>query len=124
MSSETDNAFSFAQDTSKQLLALATGIITITVALLGDIKARFPSAAFAELHVAWILDATSVAFGILTLMALTDRTAQGTPLSRSAITARSSDSLYEWSVRFLFLSQLLTFLAALCFTIAFGIRAT
>ena len=124
MSEMTNTAFSFAQDTSKQVLVVATGIITITVALLGDIKAKLPSAAFADLHVAWVLDAVSVGFGVFTLMALTGRIARGTSLSASAATAPPSDPLYAWSVRILFLFQLLTFLVALFFTIAFGIRAT
>jgi hypothetical protein len=124
MSERTDTAFSFAQDTSKQVLVLATGIITITVALLADIKAKFPSAAFADLHIAWALDAVSVGFGVFTLMALTGRIARGSPLSALAATQPSSDPLYVWSVRILFLCQLLTFLVALFFTVAFGIRAT
>ena len=52
------------------------GIITITVAVLGNVKAKSPSAAFIDLHVAWILDAASVLFGVGMLMVLTARMAE------------------------------------------------
>lgn len=123
MSDHTDLAFSAARDTSKQVLVLATGIITITVAVLGNVKAKLPSAAFTDLHVAWILDAASVLFGVGTLMALTARMAEKTSLSTSA-NEHLSGPHYAWIVRVTFVLQLLTFLVALFFTIAFGIRAT
>jgi hypothetical protein len=47
-------------------------------------------------------------------MTLTAHAARGKP---------SSESIYAWNVRICFLAQLATLLAALGFTVAFGIRA-
>ena len=112
---EVHKAFDFALETSKQVSLLATGIITVTVAFLGDLKKAFPGAAFCDLHVAWIFDAFSVLFGVLTMMALTGHIGSGKP---------TVESIYASNVRVLFALQLLTFLVALGFTVAFGIATT
>lgn len=112
-SQHSESAFGFAADTTKQLLLLATGIITITVALLGDLKKTHGT--FSFLHVAWILDATSILLGVITLMALTGQVSQGN---------QSSGGIYAGNVRIGFLLQLAAFVSALGFTIAFGISAT
>lgn len=114
MADRTDTAFAFAQDTSKQVLVLATGIITITVTFLGSLKKNVPSHAFIDLHIAWILDAVSVTAGVLTLMALTGHLGRGKP---------TAERIYAGNVTFFYLLQFGTFVTGLAFTIAFGIRA-
>lgn len=114
MGDATEQAFSFAQDTSKQVLALATGAITITIALLGEIKKAAPAATYSLLHWAWILDGLAVLFGVLTLMTLTGQ------LGRSEAKA---DSIYALNVRIFYAAEFVMFVAGLGFTVAFGISA-
>lgn len=113
MADQMNDAFSFAQDTSKQVLVLATGIITITVALLGSLKKVAPPGALTNIHWAWILDGVSVLAGVLTLMALTGH------LSRNP--KPPTEAIYAANVRILYLAQFASFIAALVFTVAFGI---
>jgi hypothetical protein len=64
-------SFDYAQDVTKQLITLATAIITITITLLGGIFKDAPSNARTVLVVAWGLYAVSVLAGIATLLNLT-----------------------------------------------------
>jgi hypothetical protein len=116
MSSPAEQAFSFAQETSKQVLTLSTAIIGITVALLGSLKEGASPHSLTYLHDAWICAGLSVLFGVVTLMALTGH------LGRD--TKPAADMIYSGNVRWAYGLQFLTFLVALGFTIAFGISTS
>jgi hypothetical protein len=49
VSDHTDHAFTAAQESCKQVLALATGIVAITVALIKELKEVAP-AGLTDLH--------------------------------------------------------------------------
>ena len=71
MNEQLRKAFDFAQETSKQLISLATGIIALTITFAKDFLGGvhgFPK--FLGI-LAWALLLASVGFGLLTLMALT-----------------------------------------------------
>ncbi len=115
MSDHDAQAFSFAQETSKQIITLATGLIAITVALLGQLKTIAHGDALSYLHIAWTCAGISVLFGMGTLMALTGHLGQGTELRASAI--------YSKNVQVTASLQVAAFLGALGFTVAFGISS-
>jgi hypothetical protein len=70
-------AFDFAQETTKQMIALAVGILTITATFHDDLaKAKHPPPTW-SMQWAWICYAVSVCAGAWTLMALTGSLARG-----------------------------------------------
>lgn len=116
MNSSTEHAFGFALETSKQLLTLATALIGVTVALLGSLKRVASAHALSYLHDAWISAGLSVVLGVITFMALTGHLGRGN--------APTPNVIYSGNVRWACGLQFLTFLAALAFTILFGIAAS
>jgi hypothetical protein len=116
MDTRTEQAFSSAQEASKQVLTLATGLIAITVALLGNLKSAVQSSALVYLHSAWICAGVSVLFGIVTLMLLTGQLGRGEQFAPEAI--------YSRPIMVAFLGQFGLFVAALGLTITFGVAGT
>src|SRR5690242_1048270 len=56
MSGDTGaKAFDFAQDVTKQLITLSTGVIALTITFLKDVATKAPSGALDFLHIAWVL---------------------------------------------------------------------
>ena len=100
MSNPAEQAFSFAQETSKQVLTLATAIVAITVALLGNLKTVTTPHALTYLHDAWIFAGISVFFGVATLMALTGH------LGRSKEPVKP-EAIYSGNVRWCYGLQVL-----------------
>jgi hypothetical protein len=109
-------AFAFAQDTTKQVVTLSTGLIAITVAFLGDIEKTASPGALTWLHDAWITAGLSAGFGVLTLMMLTGHMGGDNPPEAKAI--------YSWPIRLCYGLEFLAFGLALFCTIKFGIRAS
>lgn len=107
----TENAFSFAQEVTKQLITLSTAIIALTITFLKDIVGDAPASADKFVEIAWVLYIVSVFFGILALMSLTSSLTSATP------------SVWATDTRIVSALQILCFVAALGFTVAFGFHA-
>jgi len=113
---EADNgarlkAFDFAQDTTKQLLTLATGTVALTITFLKDLAKGAPDWAVWTLSAAWFVFLVSVVFGVATLMALT-----------GSVVDRHRDVYDQGILRWARL-QILSFLVAVVLTIVFGVAA-
>ncbi|WP_371400853.1 hypothetical protein OHA10_23095 [Kribbella sp. NBC_00662] len=64
-------AFDFAQDVTKQLITLATGIVALSITFVKDFANGAPKGARILLATSWFFYLLSTIAGILTLMALT-----------------------------------------------------
>lgn len=71
MKENQKKSFDFAADTTKQLITLATAIITLTVTFSKDIIGVGDNSPKTLLVWTWAIFILSILFGILTLMALT-----------------------------------------------------
>jgi hypothetical protein len=116
MDGRTEQAFSSAQEASKQVLTLATGLVAITVAFLNNLKSAVSSSALVYLHLAWICAGVSVLCGIVTLMLLTGQLGRGEKFAPEAI--------YSRPIAWAFLGQFGLFIAGLALTIACGVVGT
>lgn len=116
MDDRSQKAFEFAQETTKQLLTLSTGIIALTITFSTDVLKQVPSEAKLFLVWAWLAYIVSTIFGIWTLMALT-----GTlePKDKSKVPA----SIRGGNVTIPSTIQILSFLVGIILTVVFGIRA-
>jgi hypothetical protein len=108
-----EKAFDFAQETTKQVIALAAGVLTITVTFHADLEKATVRPATWPLQWSWVCYAVSVVAGILTLMALA-----GT-LERS----QGDPTIYGWNVRSTSLLQLGAFGAGIVLTAIFAWNA-
>ena len=71
MDDQTKTAFDFARDCTKQLITLATGIITLEITFKKDFVGTLPSNARIYVLLSWLAFLLSVVFGVWTLLALT-----------------------------------------------------
>lgn len=71
MDERQKKAFDFVSDYTKQLITLATGIITFMVTFLSDEVKSSGMASKSLLVLSWLLFTLSICFGIMRLMALT-----------------------------------------------------
>jgi hypothetical protein len=111
----TDNeqkAFDFAQDATKQLITLATGVIALTVTFLHDIAGNSHHDAI-WLHLGWVSFVVSIVLGIATLQLLTGNMHNGT-----------ADGIYANSIRLMSASQSFFFLVAVGLTIFYAWAAS
>jgi len=115
MEPRIEKAFDFAQEVAKQLIALATGVVALTITFLTDVAAEGAGDLWA-LRLAWVLFLVSVALGAVTLMALSGN------LERPHGGA-TTPSIYSRNITLPASLQVLTFLAALVCTIWFGFTA-
>jgi hypothetical protein len=105
-------AFDFSADLTKQLITLATGIITITITFSHDFVKNPAAAPKGLAYTAWYFFLASIFFGILTLSALTgdldakDKTAEPT--------------IFKPNIIIFSVPQFLTFFAGLAYTILFA----
>jgi ketosteroid isomerase-like protein len=83
-------AFTFASDTTKQLIALTSAIIAVTVTFAKDIFAIAPGVSKVALVVAWLGYITSLVFGVFTLMALTGEISSS-PAVKTAASAPAAE---------------------------------
>jgi hypothetical protein len=102
--------FAFAQDLTKQLLTLASGIIALTITFLKDVAAENGGAAQGWIQAAWVAYLISISFGVLTLMSLTDNIAK-------------DKSIHEKETRIVAGVQIVSFAIALLLTVIFGFEA-
>ena len=108
-------AFDFVSDYTKQLITLATGIITLTVTFLGDELKASSVWSKSLLIASWGLFTLSICFGIMRLMALTgnlDPIKQGTKPNLTITSA---------NVRKTGMAQILAFALGLFLSVVFGI---
>jgi hypothetical protein len=115
ISKEVEKAFDFAQEATKQLITLATGVIALTITFLTDVVERAPEGSIGFLQAAWILYLVSIVFGILTLLMLTgalERPGEG-----------RTPSIYRGNIVACSIVQVLTFSAAVALTLVFGFKA-
>jgi hypothetical protein len=107
-------AFDFAQETTKQLLTLATGIIALTITFLKDVAGTASHDDRLYLQWGWIVYLVSIAFGVLTLMALTgnlERPGDG-----------GSPSIYRGNIRLLSIGQIAAFFIGTVLIVIFAIK--
>jgi hypothetical protein len=107
--------FDYVQDATKQLLALSTGVVTITVSFLKDIVTQAPPDARTVLYIGWGLFALSIFGGVATLFNLAGH------VGRAA--EPDSDGIYVYGIRIFSAIQLVSFALALFAVVYFGARA-
>jgi uncharacterized integral membrane protein len=105
-------AFASARDTAKQLITLATSILTVTITFQREIAPLDVPDRGTLLLAAWVAFAASVGFGAAGLIALTAEQAQ----------RRREPTLTFWAVRWPLLLQVLAFLIATGLIVWFGSR--
>lgn len=116
MSDAEKKAFDFAQETTKQLLTLATAIFALTITFIREIaNTTRAEEALAWLHWGWGLYVASIAFGVMTLLTLTG----------NLVRPHGGDTptIYGGNIRVMAGLQILSFAAALVLTAVFGIEA-
>lgn len=111
-SSNKAKAFDFAQDATKQLIALSTGTIAITITFLRDLAAHASSDAIRSVEVAWLAHGFSILFGICTMLQLAGH------LDKS-----EEPTIYGGGITIMSLLQIVAFLVGVGFTVAFGFQS-
>lgn len=109
--STRQKAFDFAQQATKQLITLATGIIALTITFLTDVVDEIDGVAMWFLRASWISYLLSVVAGFMTLLTLAGQ------LERPG---DEGPSIYAKPITIFSVSQVVTFLVALTLTLAFG----
>lgn len=111
MTSRIEKAFEFAQETTKQLITLATGVIALTITFLSDVVKDAPPGSQTMIQIAWIAYLISIVSGIFGLMALTGN-----------LETAEDDSLTIYAKNIVIFSaiQVCAFCAAVALTLAFG----
>jgi hypothetical protein len=109
---KVSKSFDFAQDVVKQLITLATAVLTITVTFLDKVLAPAPKGAKIMLGAGWLVYLVSILFGVFTLMTLSGKLATTDP-----------PSIYDGGIRIMSGIQILLFVVATGLTIGFGIWA-
>lgn len=108
-----EKSFDFAADVSKQLITLATGVITLTITFSEKIIESPSNSSNILMLLSWVCFGVSILFGIMTLMALT-----GILGKQSEGTLRPS--IYTKSVTLPAIIQIIAFLIALVLSIWYG----
>lgn len=94
--------FEFASDVTKQLITLATGVVTLTVSFSSDVLSLAAGNGRGILTASWIVFLASVLAGIVTLMALTGHLGAG-----------AGGTIYSGNVRILSVTQIVLFLGGI-----------
>lgn len=115
MNPRAEKAFDFALDLTKQLIALASAVIALTITFLTDVAKDAPAGTAVWLQIAWILYLLSIAFGLFTLSALTGALADED--------AEEPPSINTGNIRRIAGAQLFSFFVALALTLVFGFKA-
>jgi hypothetical protein len=114
MDAAVEKAFDFAQEVTKQLITLSTGIIAVTITFLVDVVDE-GGGRVGALELAWVFYLVSVAFGIFALMSMSgnlERPGEG-----------KAPSIYAPNIVFGSIGQILCFAAGLASTLVFGFTA-
>jgi hypothetical protein len=116
MDEQRKKAFDFAQETSKQLITLATAIIGLTITFAKDFVGSVHGFPRLLAVLSWALLLASVAFGLLTLMALTGSL-------EPAAGGSTAPSIRGSNVTAPAIAQVLLFFLGLSIAVLFGILA-
>lgn len=130
-----DKAFSFALEQTKQLITLATAVITISVSLLGNVLDELAGGSMAWLRTAWLAFLLSIVFGVWSIAAMTGALASTPQLWTAAPEAPSEGEagggdratephLFAFSIVLPSSLHVVSFLLGLVCTIIFGWTAT
>ena len=114
MEENIKKAFDFACETTKQLITLSTGIITVTITFSKDILAMGKGGHNIILMASWILFLLSIILGVWTLMALTGELE---PVGKEV----KKPSIRGKNVTFPSTLQILFFLMAIGLAVAYGV---
>ncbi|MFL0797319.1 MAG: hypothetical protein K6L73_07490 [Cellvibrionaceae bacterium] len=114
--SRSQLAFEYARDATKQLMALATGIIALTVTFSKDFIGTVPDETKWHITWIWILLLTSVFFGQICLMTLTG-------ILGSNKDPKPPLNIYNSTVKITSILQFTTFFLGLSLTVKFAISA-
>lgn len=121
MEERIKKAFDFAADATKQLITLSTAIIALTITFSKDIIGAANIGNSTSIFTAWILLIVSVIFGILTLLALTGNLQ---PMKKNDPESEGKEiepvNINNNNIRLFSGIQILSFVAALFFTVYFG----
>ena len=114
MDDQTKTAFASASDTSKQLIALATGLLALEITFAKEVIVRLDAVAKCLIGTSWVLLLLSVVAGVWTLLALAGTLGQ--------TTVPTAQSIFGRNVRVPAILQILLFLGGLILTVWFGVR--
>lgn len=116
MNDQINKAFDFAQEIAKQLISLATAVITVTLTFSHDFATHATGWIRELVPCSWGLLLFSIVAGIWTLMALTGNLQQLGPNSQPP-------SIRTRNVTFPAIVQILSFLFGMLLVILFGALA-
>jgi hypothetical protein len=108
MDEHVSKAFDIAQDSSKQLLTVAAGIVVLTITFFEDFGKHAPFSAKILLAVAWTVYCISILCGIFTLQTLAGNLENG------------KLSIYQFNTKLFSIAQIATFVIALILTVIAG----
>jgi hypothetical protein len=106
-----EQAFEFAQETTKQLITLATGTIALTITFLKDLAQAAPDWSLYLLALGWLGYLVSVVCGVMTLQLLTGAVRD----PDATVDAPDLASMAKW--------QFLAFVLGTTLTVLFGVAA-
>lgn len=116
--SSSDKAFAFAQDATKILITLATGVLALTVTFSEQVLQSTSSnslevvgAGVAQLVYAWLLYAFSIFFGLWGILAMT-----------GVLGRTETPTIYAPSIRLPCGLQIITFIGGTAFLVWAGIN--
>jgi len=104
-------AFEFAQEVTKQVITLSTGVLSLSVTFMKDIipENEFTHGLKSLLAASWIVFSIAILFGILALMAMTGN-----------LSKPSKDGPYSNNIRFFAGLQIITFFIGIVLTVIFA----
>lgn len=118
--SQSQKAFDFCADASKQLIILSTAIIAFMVTFAKEFTTTVPQEVKNLAYWAWSLHILSMCLGILVLLALT---AQLEPITQSTDTASQTTPTIRGAAATYSFLQIITFVSAMILSVWFGINA-
>ena len=116
ISDKLKKAFDFAQDTTKQLISLATGIIAITITFTKDILGNLPPGTKVYLGLSWLIFFLSIIFGVWALLAMTG-SLEPKKGEKESISIRGSNVTLPSAL------QIISFLLGLALAIVYGMES-
>ena len=127
MDEQKKQAFVFAQDTTKQLITLSTGIIALTITFSKDVLGTSSLFQQSLLVWSWLSFLLSVVLGVWTLLALTgtlepEEIVATKKTSEENENQTSQPTIRGRNVTLPSLLQIITFLIGLAFIVWFGIE--
>ena len=115
-------AYGVAQEVTKQLITLATAVFALTLTF-ADRIAKPGHGCRTLLEISWVLYLVSVAFGLLTFMALAGQIAEPKVEKGQSGEEHPVDTINTWAIRTPALAQVLTLGTALVLTLIYGFEA-